>query len=128
MTENGELHNWTTFAITMIIALRLKYEDNSASPASNLRQSRQRRLAESLCSYLRWRRFMTSDRLDQLEIGVCLSQTRTDRPSAYYVTAPYCILNELVPSQEPLRSFDVSETAETSTLAHSHSPAIVTKD
>ena len=33
MTENGELHNWTTFAITMIIALRLKYEDNSASPA-----------------------------------------------------------------------------------------------
>jgi hypothetical protein len=32
---------------------------------------------------------MTSDRLDQLEIGVCLSQTRTDRPSAYYVTAPY---------------------------------------
>jgi hypothetical protein len=32
MTENGELHNWTTFAITMIIALRLKYEDNSASP------------------------------------------------------------------------------------------------
>ena len=74
---------------------------------------------------------MTSDRLDQLGVEVCRSQTRTDRPSAYYVTARYCILNELVPSQasqEPLRSFDVSETAETSTLAHSHSPAIVTKN
>ena len=51
---------------------------------------------------------MTSDRLDQLGVGVSLSQTRTDRPSANYVTARYCVLNELVPSQASQESVERS--------------------